>query len=33
LTLEFISRAKMMEKYSVDVVKSKKLDKSEIGKL
>jgi uncharacterized phage protein (TIGR02220 family) len=33
LTLEFISRAKMMEKYSVDVVKSKKIDKSEIGKL
>jgi uncharacterized phage protein (TIGR02220 family) len=33
LTLEFISRAKMMEKYSVDVVKTKKIDKSEIGKL
>jgi len=33
LTLEFISRAKMMEKYSVDVVKSKKIDKSEIGML
>lgn len=33
LTLEFISRPDKMERYSVDVVKSKKLDKSEIGKL
>jgi uncharacterized phage protein (TIGR02220 family) len=33
LTLEFISRADKMERYSVDVVKQKKIDKSEIGKL
>jgi hypothetical protein len=33
LTLEFISRPDKMERYSVDVVKSKKVDKSEIGKL
>jgi hypothetical protein len=33
LTLEFISRPDKMERYSVDVVKSKKIDKSEIGKL
>jgi hypothetical protein len=33
LTLEFISRPNKMERYSVDVVKSKKIDKSEIGKL
>ena len=33
LTLEFISRPDKMERYSVDVVKSKKLNKSEIGKL
>jgi uncharacterized phage protein (TIGR02220 family) len=33
LTLEFISRPDKMERYSIDVVKSKKIDKSEIGKL
>jgi uncharacterized phage protein (TIGR02220 family) len=33
LTLEFISRPDKMEKYSVDVVKTKKIDKSKIGML
>lgn len=33
LTLEFISRPDKMEKYSVDVVKTKKSDKSKIGML
>ena len=33
LTLEFISRAEKMEYYSVDVVKTKKSDKSKIGML
>jgi hypothetical protein len=33
LTLEFISRPDKMERYSVDVVKSKNIDKSKIGML
>jgi hypothetical protein len=33
LTLEFISRPDKMERYSVDVIKTKNIDKSEIGKL